>query len=76
MSLGVESGFVPEGLSEVAFGGGTFIGCEHVGSLASIGETTAWFYRDRLPSTSYCISANLIWRSTANDSTMTVQHPS
>lgn len=45
--------FVPEGMVEVPFDGGTYVGCEHVGSLDSIGKTTAWFYRDFLPASEY-----------------------
>lgn len=71
-----ESGFVPEGLSDVAFGSGTFIGYEHVDSSASIGETTVWFHRDHLASRVFPSPTNLIWGSTTNDSTITVQHPS
>ncbi|MGD0054830.1 MAG: GyrI-like domain-containing protein [Acidimicrobiales bacterium] len=46
----VQSGVVPEGLVELAFAGGTYVGCEHVGSTETIAKTTAWFYAEYLPS--------------------------
>ncbi len=36
-------------LEIVDFPGGSYVGCEHVGSLDTIGETTAWFYATYLP---------------------------
>jgi predicted transcriptional regulator YdeE len=45
----------PEGMVEVLFGGGKFAGCEHVGSLDTIGATTTWFYAEYLPNSTYCI---------------------
>jgi AraC family transcriptional regulator len=36
-------------LEIVDFPGGSYVGCEHVGSLETIGETTAWFYSTYLP---------------------------
>jgi predicted transcriptional regulator YdeE len=43
----------PEGMVEVLFGGGTFVGCEHVGSLDTFGATTAWFYSEFLPGSTF-----------------------
>jgi len=45
----------PDGMVEINFGGGTFVGCEHVGSLDTIGATTAWFYTEYLPDSTYRI---------------------
>jgi len=45
----------PDGMVEILFGGGIFAGCEHVGSLDSIGATTAWFYTEYLPGSAYRI---------------------
>jgi len=45
----------PNGMVEVLFGGGTFVGCEHVGSLDTIGATTAWFYTEYLPDSTHHI---------------------
>jgi predicted transcriptional regulator YdeE len=50
---GDASGSVPEGMMEVDFEGGTYVGCEHIGSLDSFGQTAAWFYSDFLPSSEY-----------------------
>lgn len=38
-----------DGLEVVDLPGGTYVGCEHVGSLDTIGETTAWCYATFLP---------------------------
>jgi predicted transcriptional regulator YdeE len=46
---------VPEAMTEVNLDGGAYVGCEHIGSLDSIGQTTAWFYGDYLPSSEYHI---------------------
>jgi len=43
-----ESGTAPHGVVHVDFAGGTFIGCEHVGSLETIAKTTEWFYAEYL----------------------------
>ncbi|MGA2970197.1 MAG: GyrI-like domain-containing protein [Acidimicrobiales bacterium] len=43
----------PDGMAEILFGGGTFVGCEHVGQIDTIGATTAWFYSEYLPGSSY-----------------------
>jgi predicted transcriptional regulator YdeE len=45
-----DDGFVvSEELEIVDFPGGSYVGCEHVGSLDAIGETTEWFYATYLP---------------------------
>lgn len=41
-----------DGLDVVELSGGRYAACEHVGSLDTIAETTAWFYGDYLPSSS------------------------
>lgn len=38
------------GLETLDLPGGSYLACEHVGSLATLGETTAWFYSQYLPS--------------------------
>src|ERR1017187_9285087 len=53
---GDASGATPDGMVEVTFAGGTYVGCEHVGLLDSIGETTAWFYGQYLPTAEHQIA--------------------
>jgi predicted transcriptional regulator YdeE len=43
----------PDGMVEILFDGGTFVGCEHVGPLDTLGDTTAWFYTKYLPDSQY-----------------------
>jgi predicted transcriptional regulator YdeE len=38
-----------QGLETVELAGGSYLACEHVGSLNKLGETTAWFYTEYLP---------------------------
>ncbi len=40
---------VPGDLVAIDFEGGSYVGCEHAGPLATITETTLWFYREYLP---------------------------
>jgi len=35
--------------------GGAYVACEHVGSLDTLGATTAWFYSEYLPSSEWTI---------------------
>jgi predicted transcriptional regulator YdeE len=44
---------VPDGMTEVELDASAYVGCEHIGSLDSIGQTTAWFYSDYLPTSDY-----------------------
>jgi AraC family transcriptional regulator len=39
-----------EGLERLELPGGSYLACEHVGSLEAMGQTTAWFYTQYLPS--------------------------
>jgi predicted transcriptional regulator YdeE len=39
-----------QGLETLELAGGSYLACEHVGPLNKIGETTAWFYSEYLPS--------------------------
>jgi AraC family transcriptional regulator len=39
-----------DGLEVVDLAGGTFLACEHVGSLNALPRTTQWFYTEYLPS--------------------------
>jgi predicted transcriptional regulator YdeE len=39
-----------QGLETLDLPGGSYLACEHVGSLATLPETTAWFYTEYLPS--------------------------
>jgi predicted transcriptional regulator YdeE len=43
----------PDGMVEVLFGGGTFVGCEHVGALDTFSAAAAWFYSEYLPDSPY-----------------------
>jgi predicted transcriptional regulator YdeE len=66
----------PDGMVEVAFAGGTYVGCEHVGLLDSIGETTAWFYGQTFPRRSIKSPRARIWRYTTRGSILTWILPS
>jgi predicted transcriptional regulator YdeE len=39
-----------EGLERLELPGGSYLACEHVGSLETMGQTTVWFYTQYLPS--------------------------
>jgi AraC family transcriptional regulator len=40
-------------LEQIEVPAGKFVICEHVGSLATLGETTRWFYSEYLPTSGY-----------------------
>ena len=39
-----------QGLERLELSGGSYLACEHVGSLTTLRQTTAWFYSEYLPS--------------------------
>jgi AraC family transcriptional regulator len=39
-----------EGLEKLELPGGSYLACEHVGALDNMGQTTAWFFSQYLPS--------------------------
>jgi AraC family transcriptional regulator len=39
-----------QGLETLELPGGSYLACEHVGPLGNLGQTTAWFYTEYLPS--------------------------
>jgi predicted transcriptional regulator YdeE len=38
-----------EGLERLELPGGSYLACEHVGALNTLGQTTRWFYSEYLP---------------------------
>jgi predicted transcriptional regulator YdeE len=45
-----DNGGRSDGLESVILAGGSYLACEHVGSLDTLGQTTKWFYAEYLPS--------------------------
>jgi predicted transcriptional regulator YdeE len=45
-----DNGGRTDGLESVNLPGGTYLACEHVGSLDTLFQTTQWFYTEYLPS--------------------------